>query len=164
MNEYEDLLRLHLTTLSKEKLTQMSQAITIELRRRAGVDDGASLFGEKKGPAEIECPYEEIVALYHAELPSLPGVRLMTDDRKGKVRRFWKWVLASKKSDGTRRAETAEQALTWIKQFFARARDNQFLMGGGQREGAHAKWRADFEFLISERGIKHVIERTEVAA
>jgi len=164
MSEYEDLLRLHLSILSKDRLTQMSQAITAELRRRAGVDGGGTLFGGKKGAPEIECPYVDIVALYHAELPMLPGVRLMTDDRKGKVRKFWKWVLSSKKSDGTRRAETAEQALEWIKAYFGRARDNEFLMGKTQREGAHAKWRPDIEFMLSERGLRQVIERTEAAA
>lgn len=163
MNEYETLLRLHLTTLSKERLTQMSQAITEELRRRAGLGDG-SLFGEKKAPAEIECPYEEVVAIYHAELPMLPAVRVMTDERKGKVRKFWKWVLTSKKSGGQRRAETAEQALQWIRDYFERARENDFLMGKTQRDGAHAKWRPDLEFMLSERGLRQVIERTEAAA
>jgi hypothetical protein len=37
-------------------------------------------------------------------------------------------------------------------------------MGKTQREGAHAKWRPDIEFMLSERGLRQVIERTEVAA
>jgi hypothetical protein len=37
-------------------------------------------------------------------------------------------------------------------------------MGRHEASGKHAGWRADFDFLLTEKGKKHVIEKTEVAA
>lgn len=104
-------------------------------------------------------PYDEIVEQYHAKLPTLPTVRLKTTKRTKACRDFWVWVLTSTKSDGERRAQTADQALTWIAGYFDRASGNEFLLGN--RPGKdHSNWRADFDFLLTERGRTHVIERT----
>jgi len=110
------------------------------------------------------CPTQAVIDLYHETLPELPAVRLLNDQRRKAVSGFWRWVLTSKRSDGTPRAQTADQALTWIRSYFARARENDFLMGRTERIGAHANWRCDFDFLLTEKGKKHVIEKTEVAA
>jgi hypothetical protein len=80
------------------------------------------------------------------------------------MRKFWGWVLSSTKSDGTRRASTGEEALAWIDAYFARAADNDFLMGRSARSVEHAKWTADLDFLLTEKGMKHVIEKTREAA
>jgi hypothetical protein len=37
-------------------------------------------------------------------------------------------------------------------------------MGRTQRHGEHANWRCDIDFLLTERGMKHVIEKTVEAA
>ena len=110
------------------------------------------------------CNVQAIIDLYHEALPELPAVRILSDQRRKAARSFWRWVLTSKKSDGSHRAQTADQALTWIRAYFARANDNDFLMGRHGISGAHANWRADFDFLLTERGKKHVIEKTEAAA
>lgn len=116
----------------------------------------------------IPCPYDAIVDAYHRELPSLPKVRLRDgptwDDRQKAMRVFWGWVLSSRKSDGTRRAETAEQALEWIAAYFRRAADNDFVMGRSRPGQGHEGWRADLEYLLSKRGLKQVIEKTVEAA
>lgn len=104
-------------------------------------------------------PLDEIVGLYHDKLPTLPRVALKTEKRSKACRDFWVWVLTSTKSDGERRAQTADQALTWIAGYFDRASANSFLMGSNPGKG-HESWRADFDFLLTERGRKHVIERT----
>ena len=88
----------------------------------------------------------------------------MTDKRRKAIGNWWRWVLSSKKVDGTRRAQTADQALTWMRDYFERARDNDFLMGRGSRSGDHANWQCDLDFLLTERGMKHVIEKTREAA
>lgn len=108
----------------------------------------------------IPCPYTQIVALYREKLPSLPGVKLMDEERKRALRKFWGWVLSSEKTDGSRRATTADEALSWIGDYFARASENDWLMGRGDRTGKHAKWRANLDFLLTDKGKKHVIERT----
>lgn len=112
----------------------------------------------------IPCPYDRIVGLYHERLPGLPKVKLMPADRQKAMRKLWGWVLSSSKSDGTRRATTAEEALAWISGYFARASENDFLMGRTPRAGEHANWRCDLDFLMTDRGMRHVIEKTQEAA
>lgn len=110
------------------------------------------------------CPTQAVIDLYHEFLPELPRVRLLNDKRRRDIAQRWRWVLTSKKADQSRRAETADQALNWFREYFDRARENDFLMGRGVRSGEHANWQCDIDFLLSERGMKHVIEKTRGGA
>ena len=112
----------------------------------------------------IPCPYSEIVALYHSKLPSLPAVRVMSPSRQRALRHLWGFVLGSTKSDGTRRATNADEALEWLGGYFARASENDFLMGKTSRPPEHAGWQCDLDFLCGDKGITQVIEKTRVAA
>ena len=110
------------------------------------------------------CDTQSVVELYHEILPELPTVRLMNDNRRKAISAFWRFVLTSKKSDGTPRATNAEEAMAWIRGYFGRARDNDFLMGRGHKAPGHEGWQCDFDFLLTEKGKKHVIEKTKEAA
>ena len=110
------------------------------------------------------CDTQSVVDLYHDTLPELPRVRLMTDGRRKAISAFWRFVLTSKKSDGSPRATNADEAMGWISGYFARARDNDFLMGRGHKAPGHEGWQCDFDFLLTEKGKKHVIEKTREAA
>lgn len=105
------------------------------------------------------CPHQAIVELYHEALPELSRVKLMGEPRKKALGSFWKWVFTEKRSDGTPRARTAEEALDWIKAYFERARTNDFLMGLTERTGSHAGWKCDLDFLLTEKGKRQVIEK-----
>lgn len=108
------------------------------------------------------CDTQAIVDLYHEVLPELPAVRLMNDQRRRAIGSLWRFVLTSKRTDGTPRATNAAEAKAWIRDYFARARENDFLMGRGYRAPGHERWQCDFDFLLSEKGKKHVIEKTQV--
>lgn len=110
------------------------------------------------------CDTQSVVDLYHEVLPELPRVRLMTDGRRKAISAFWRFVLTSKKSDGSPRATNADEAMDWIGGYFTRARDNDFLMGRGHKAPGHEGWQCDFDFLLTEKGKKHVIEKTKEAA
>lgn len=110
------------------------------------------------------CDTQSVVDLYHEVLPELPAVRLMNDQRRKAVSSLWKFVLTSRRGDGERRATTAPEAMDWIRGYFTRARDNDFLMGRGYKAPGHEGWQCDFDFLLSEKGKKQVIERTVVHA
>ena len=114
-----------------------------------------------KADALPRCDTQSVVDLYHEILPELPSVRLMNDSRRKCVSAFWRFVLTSKKSDGTPRATDAGQAMEWIRGYFTRARDNDFLMGRGHKAAGHEGWQCDFDFLLTEKGKKHVIEKTK---
>jgi hypothetical protein len=109
------------------------------------------------------CRTEAVVELFHEALPELPRIKLMDKKRLDAIKAFWSWVLKSKKSDGTKRAETAEQALKWIRGYFERARANDFLMGRTARSEAHSNWKCDLDYLLTERGRIQVIEKTTEA-
>lgn len=94
----------------------------------------------------------------------LPRATLRVESRNKAIRKFWVWVLTSKKSDNTPRATNAGEAITWIREYFARAAENEFLTGVTPRGEKHGNWSADIDFLLTERGMKHVIEKTRVAA
>lgn len=110
------------------------------------------------------CRAESIVNLYHEILPELPAVRLLGAPRKKAISSFWKFVLTSKRSDGQPRATDAESALVWIRAYFSRARENDFLMGRGTKATGHEGWTCSIDFLMSEKGRIQVIEKTKDAA
>lgn len=115
-------------------------------------------------PALPACPVEQVVELYHQVLPELPRVRLMPEARRKALQRRWRWVLTSRKGDGTPRACTADDAMGWMRSFFERARDNDFLMGRTGRGAGHEGWQCDLDHLLSDKGLKAVVEKTAVAA
>ncbi|MGB3882019.1 MAG: hypothetical protein WA955_15725 [Diaphorobacter nitroreducens] len=107
------------------------------------------------------CPKQAIVDLYHEVLPELPGVRVMDAAREKAITTFWQWVLTTTKPDGSPRATTADEALVWARDYFHRARSNDFIMGRGVRSAEHVNWRCTIEYLLSSRGMKKVIEETQ---
>ena len=112
-------------------------------------------------PSIPNCQYAEVVGLYHDKLPTLPRCKLLPESRKRAIAKVWKWSLTSKKPDGSRRATNAEEALAWFSLYFDRASANDFIMGRTRKSGDHANWKADLDFLLSEKGMKQVIEKTE---
>lgn len=112
----------------------------------------------------VPCPYQSIVDLYHQHLPGLPRVKLMGEPRKKAIRKVWGWVLSSVKSDGARRATNADGALEWLDGYFARAAKNDFLTGRTPRGAGHENWQCDLDFLLTDKGMKQVIEKTLEAA
>lgn len=104
---------------------------------------------------------ESLVAIYHEVLPELPGVRVMDKVREQALQDFWDWVLTSKRPDGTPRATNTDEALAWVRDYMARARNNDFIMGRGTRSAEHQNWRCSIEYLLSSRGMKKVIEETK---
>lgn len=116
------------------------------------------------GAALPNCPFDQVVELYHEVLPELPRCRLMTDSRRKALTRRWRWVLTSRLADGSRRAESAADALAWFRRFFDRARGSDFLMGRSARAAGHEGWQCDLDFLLGDKGLKTVVEKTEVTA
>jgi hypothetical protein len=141
--------------------TQHQKKPREEESREEDKEANASVGGADRLP---RCDTQSVVDLYHDTLPELPRVRLMTDGRRKAISAFWRFVLTSKKSDGSPRATNADEAMDWISGYFTRARDNDFLMGRGHKAPGHEGWQCDFDFLLSEKGKKHVLEKTQVHA
>lgn len=170
LSKLEELMRLHVdgkasTSTSTGDVSPPS----------TGDKPETACKGQGKGQGDIEgvntpssaaklppCPQKAIVDLYHQILPELPEVRVLdSKPRQTALRKAWVWVLTSCTAEGDRRATNPAEALDWFKRYFERARANDFLMGKTPRSGAHANWRCDLDFLLTDRGMKHVIEKTQ---
>ena len=93
-----------------------------------------------------DCPYHDLLALYHETLPELPKVRKFTDKRRRALRNRWEdskelWI------DG-------EDGLTWWRRFFEHVRESPFLMGEKN------DWSASFDFLTTQSKFVNVVEGT----
>jgi hypothetical protein len=123
---------------------------------------------EKKtdtSPAKLPtCPTQTLIDLYHEILPELPRAVLLTVARKKALAKTWAWVLTSTKAGNVRRATTADEAVEWFRGYFTRARDNDFLMGRGHKSPGHEGWECSLDFLLTDKGMAHVIEKTRDAA
>lgn len=131
----------------------------------AEVEENLQARRRKSAPdPSPNCPVESIVAAYHEALPEWPRSRVLRESRQKAIKALWIWVMTSRKSDGIRRAETAEAGLQWFRAYFERARANDFLMGRTPRSSEHANWQPDIDYLCSDKGLKQVIEKTKDAA
>lgn len=106
------------------------------------------------------CPTEKLIEIYHMALPELLKVKLSLKSRERALSKLWAWVFIDKRTDGQPRATDADQALVWFKKYFERVRDNDFLMGRTPKAPGHENWKCDIDFLLTERGLKQVIEKT----
>lgn len=157
--------------LLKQKDNQeVNQSANLDLTPSSSSSSSSSTSVKKEpngsmSPAKLPtCKTAGVIDLYHDILPELPRAKLQTKSRERAIRKVWDWTLTSKKMGGERRAETSEQALDWFRGFFTRARDNDFLMGRTAKTGDHANWQCDLDFLLSEKGMKQVIEKTKESA
>ena len=91
-------------------------------------------------PTAPAIPYDDILSAFHEALPMLPGVRLLNDGRKKKIKSRWH--------------ELAErQTLDYWRSFFAYAAKSDFLTG---RNG---KWTAcNFDWLLEPNNHLKVAE------
>ena len=104
-----------------------------------------SVGGTKAAP----CPVTEIVALYNKKLgPYLRTVRKMTPARAQAVRARWRDVAEIVKSQDKARV------MEGMSDYFDKIGRSKFLMGRVQGKN----WRADFDFIFSQRGFTRIFE------
>ena len=119
----------------------------------------------KQKPKSPACPYDVIIGLYHEVLPELPSIVVADSEKRRKgILGFWLWVLSSKKSDGSPRATSPQEAIDWIRAYFERARENDFIMANGRRTGENKNWKCNLDYLLEEKGRIQVIEKSREAA
>jgi hypothetical protein len=104
------------------------------------------------------CPYDAIIALYHAAMPMLPRVRTMDADRKTEIRGLWEFAFTTTKDDGTPRATNTEEGVAWIATYFRAAAANGFINGTTPRSSSHANWEAKIDYVCSAKGRRKVLE------
>lgn len=117
-----------------EQLTKNQEPIT---NNQEPVKDKDSV---PSGTASQPVPYQAVVDLYHEVLQSLSSVRRLDSKRKSRIRQV--------------HADPMDKSLENWRAYFAAVFQSDFLMG--RIEGKD--WRADFDFLLTEKAVTGVIE------
>ena len=104
------------------------------------------------------CPVKELVAMFKAKVPELPKPRYeLWKDSKGAdaMRQRWKWLLdpETKREDGSRYAETREQAIEWFGKFFDVVASSDFLTGRSGDWG-----NCDLAWLMKRESFMKVVQ------
>jgi hypothetical protein len=94
------------------------------------------LTGKSRQP---DCRHQEIIQIYHDELPTLPRIIEWDDTAR-------KWLKARWRSAPER------QDLDFWKEFFQYVRESPFLMGDSERG-----WMADLRWLVRSQNFAKVI-------
>ena len=121
-------------------------------------EDKSSPVGETSptGIKQPFCPHDEIIAMYHEQLPELPRMRVRNSDRDTLLRTRWKESLQRLQAAG--RQGTREEGLAWWHKYFALVRASPLLMGQVEQRGRDSPWMASFEWLIRPKNFAKVIE------
>ncbi len=96
-----------------------------------------------EGPKANRCPLQDIVALYHAELPQLPTVEKLTAARQGYLRQRWREDLPTLEA--------------W-RRYFQDVSASDFLMGRSAGRDGKPPFRADLEWLTRPGNFAKVAE------
>jgi hypothetical protein len=111
------------------------EGVLLEGQKQHGTDEKAK--GTKTSGAEF---FELVLNAYNTALPELPRAEKVTASRA-------KIIKQRIEEDAERRR------LSWWKQFFSRVRSFPWPMGDNPN-----KWRANFDWLIGEKGMQKILE------
>lgn len=125
-------------------ISERYQPVIPEERREETEAETESL-SESSDSAPPNCPIQEIIELYHEELPMLPRVRIMTKTRETQIRQRW-------------REDPKRQNLDWWRKFFCYVAKSNLLTGKVENKDGSAPWMADFEWLTKMGNFVKVIE------
>jgi hypothetical protein len=120
-----------------------SRIVVVGSKDQGSKDQGSKdLRGSLEPP---DCPHDEIIALYHAALPTLPRVAEWTEKRKAALRSRW-------------REKTNRQKLEWWKRYFEHVALSPFLTGNAPPQPGRKVFFADLEWLVNQSNMVKVME------
>ncbi|WP_440514452.1 helix-turn-helix domain-containing protein [Serratia sarumanii] len=101
------------------------------------IDGGSAGADHPEQPQADRMDYQKILEIYHAKLPEMPSVQILTDARKRTLRSFWK------------KFKFTETRWELYLQFIA---ENCRWMLEDRPNGRGGQWRRkNFDYLITER-------------
>lgn len=93
-----------------------------------------------------ECPHQEIIKIFHTELPMLTHIRDWTPARQSLLKARW-------------RSKTEYQDLEWWKEFFGYIKTKcPFLLGLSENGNGKRKWQADLPWILEQRNFTKIVE------
>ncbi len=113
----------------------------------------------------MACPVEEIVALYHANMPRNPVLRVLNARRRAAIRA--RWIDAANLRCNPFGYRTKADGLAAWEKFFQGCATSPFLTGRVKPQPGRLPFLADIDFLMSPDGFAKCLENKyhrEVAA
>lgn len=98
--------------------------------------------GSDRQAGSPPCPHEEIIALYHETLPTLPKVKVWNETRKSHLKQRW------------RESPTIDE---W-REFFKRVGRSKFLTGKAQSKDGRKPFIASLDWLVKPENFAKVLE------
>jgi len=145
--------RLEATVSSVSNVSVGEQRFThTEAEAEAELKDiaPAVLVGGADAYRVPDCPYQDLLDLYHAECPAMSRVLVMSSMRQKNLMARWRQVCAEDKLDKA-------AAIDWFRWYFQQAAASKFLTGRiGGKNGRI--WKADFEWLVNGSNFAKVVE------
>lgn len=102
-------------------------------------------------PQQAACPHQELIEIYHQQMPNNPSVKVWNAKRQAYMRARWNENLK------TGRYSNKAEGLDFWTRFFGYCNKSAFLTGNVERKDA-PPFIADMEWLISPSNYAKVIE------
>jgi phage replication O-like protein O len=148
------------TTVSK-RYERPYQNDTHNRQSQKTIDDAnASLSAETanqpattaKKRSAIPCPHQELIGIYHEEMPENPEVREWNQIRQRLMQSRWKEKLTAGKY------KTKEDGLAYWRRYFAHCAKSSFLTGNTDGSSGRPPFIASMEWLIRPSNFAKVVE------
>lgn len=116
--------------------------------------DNLELTGERIGKVNgtvPNCPFSTIAEAYHAELPELPSIVVLSPHRKRTLQARWREVCAAEHFN-------AEQGVLFFRDFFKRIKQSNFLLGKAPPKPGGRPFKADFDWILNPQNFVKIVE------
>jgi len=100
------------------------------------------------------CQHQEVIDLYHKQLPTLRRVEVWNAGRQGYLRQRWREVALEL---GKQQPTTASAVLDWFNDFFGHINKSKFLTGKVNSNDRRA-FAADLEWILKPSNFAKIVE------
>ena len=100
------------------------------------------------------CQHQEVIDLYHQQLPTLRRVEVWNSARQGYLRQRWREVAAEL---GKEKPISASAVLDWFNDFFGHIQKSRFLVGKVTGKDGRA-FAADLEWILRPSNFAKIVE------
>lgn len=139
-------------TTQSQSQSQKEKDIALRFASGSPISDEIGLSDAEQNGKCPPCPFTEIVAAYHAELPALPSIATLTANRKRAVQARWREVVTADHLDRA-------AGISVFRDFFRRVGESQFLTGKRPpKERGGRIFLADFDWLFNPTNFIKVVE------
>jgi hypothetical protein len=114
-------------------------------------DTKVSLVGKSYQNKNGNCPYNAIIDLYHEILPTLPGVRVISETRKKQIKARWDSLYET--ANGVK-----SNSLDFWSILFRYISESPFLMGRVDPPPGRSRFMADLEWITKQANFIKIFE------